>query len=274
VEEQALKWWHVRWRLAGRIISRFAIVTGKIIGLLCLIAAAGFGGLYLLQPWWASQRLGKFDPQLSLIPVSLSSETEAPLSNSSIEQFGFEFRLPNKGTARKFDQEVLVEFPSGRLEFPRSLSDEDSVIFEPVHSDNDAKNLLGPELLQSKYKLLQAAMSATPERVKWWRFRSSQNKRAALLLFIKFAALTEFNPMHSLAVRPIHTIASGEFRGFEFGDPDRPPYDAHVDLFDGATRRLAFDISGGDGHGQVLTQEEINAMVASIRLTSDIDPVE
>jgi len=65
--------------------------------MLCLIAAVGFGVLYLLQPWWASQRLGKFDPQLSLIPVSLSSETEAPLSNSSIEQFGFEFRLPNKG---------------------------------------------------------------------------------------------------------------------------------------------------------------------------------
>ena len=101
----------------------------------------------------------------------------------------------------------------GRLGFPRSLSDGDSVIFEPVHSDTGAKSLLGPELLQSKYKLLQAPMSATPDRVKWWRFRSSQNKRAALLLFIKFAALTEFNPMHSLAVRPIYTIASGEFRG-------------------------------------------------------------
>jgi hypothetical protein len=149
------------------------------------------------------------------------------------------------------------------------LNDEDSVIFGPVQSDDDAKKLLGPELLHSKYKLLQAAMSATPEQVKWWRFRSSQNQRAALLLLLKFVALTEFTPMHSLAIRPIYTIASGEFRGYEFGDPAKPPYDTHVDLYGGATRHIAFDISGVDGHGQVLTQEEINAMVASIRLTSD-----
>jgi len=269
VEEQALKWWHVRWGLAGRIISQFAAVTGKIIGLLCLVAAVGLGVLYLLQPWLSSQRLSKFDPQLSITPVSLSTETEAPLSRSSIAQFGFEFRLPNKAFARRFKETVLVAFPSGRLEFPRSLNDEDSVIFGPVQSDDDAKKLLGPELLHSKYKLLQAAMSATPEQVKWWRFRSSQNQRAALLLLLKFVALTEFTPMHSLAIRPIYTIASGEFRGYEFGDPAKPPYDTHVDLYGGATRHIAFDISGVDGHGQVLTQEEINAMVASIRLTSD-----
>ena len=271
VEEQALKWWHMRWGLAGRIISRLAAVTGKIIGLVGLIAVVGFGVLYLLQPWWSSQRLGKFDPQLSIIPVGLSSEIEAPLSNSSIEQFGFEFRLPNKGIARKLDQTVLVEFPSGMLEFPHSLSEKDAVIFGSVYSDNDARKLLGPELLQSKYKLIQEAMSATPDQVKWWRFRSSQNERAALFLLVKFVALTESDPMHVFAVRPrpIYTIGSSDLRGFEFGNPDSPPYDTHVDLFDDATRHLAFDISGVEGHGQVLTQKEINAMVASIRLTSD-----
>ena len=75
--------------------------------------------------------------------------------------------------------------------------------------------------------------------------------------------------MHSLSVRPIYTIANGEFRGYQFGDPDNPPYDTHIDLFDGDSRHLAFDISGLEGHAQVLTQEEINAMVASIQPTSD-----
>ena len=135
--------------------------------------------VYLLQPWWASQRLGKFDPQLSLIPVSLASGTEAPLSNSSnLSNLDSSSGCPIKGPPGNSSiKQCSWNSHSGRLEFPRSLSDEDSVIFEPVHSDNDAKNLLGPELLQSKYKLLQAAMLATPERVKWWRFRSSQNKR-------------------------------------------------------------------------------------------------
>jgi hypothetical protein len=34
---------------------------------------------------------------MSIIPVGLSSKTEAPLSNSSIEHNGFEVWLPDKG---------------------------------------------------------------------------------------------------------------------------------------------------------------------------------
>jgi hypothetical protein len=112
-------------------------------------------------------------------------------------------------------------------------------------------------------------MLVTPEQVKWWRFRSSQNEKAALLLLLKFVSLTESSPLHTLTIRPIYTIVSGEFRGFQFGNPDIPLYDTRIDLFDGADRHLAFDIGGLEGHGQVLTQEEINAMVASIRPASD-----
>lgn len=269
MEDQALKWWHVRWGFAGRIISRFAIVSGKIIGLLLLVAALGGGLLYLLQPWLSSQHLGKTDPQLSIIPVSIPSKDEAPLSNSSIEHYGFMFRLPNKGIARTIEQTTLVRFPNGILEFPRPSRYEGSLLFTAVHSDNDAKKLLSQEMLHSQFKVLQAAMLATPEQVKWWRFRSSQNRRAALLLVSKFVALTESSPGHLFGIRPIYAIASGEFHGFQLGNPDVPPYDARIDLFDGADRHLAFDIWGSEGHGQVLTQEEINAMVASIRPASD-----
>ena len=271
MEDLALKWWHVRWRLAGRIISRVAIVSGKIVGLLCLIAAVAGGVLYLLQPWLFSRHLGKTDPQLSVIPVSLSSNAEAPLSNSSIDRYGIRFLLPNKAvvSTTKLQQTILVRFPNGMLEFPDPMRGANSIVFRSVHSDKDAEELLSPEMLHSQFKLMQAAMLITPKQVKWWRFRSSQNKRAELLLFLKFVALTEYSPAHALTVRPIYTIASGEFRGFQFGDPDNPPYVTRIDLFDGANRHLAFDISGFEGHGQVLTQQEINAMVASIRPTSD-----
>lgn len=179
------------------------------------------------------------------------------------------FRLPNQGIAGTIEQTTLVQFPNGMLEFPRPLRYEDSVVFASVRSDNNAEKLLSHEMLHSQFKLTQAAMLATPEQVKWWRFRSSQNERASLLLLLKFVALTESPPVHALATRPIYTIASGEFRGFQFGNPDLPPYDARIDLFDGADRHLAFDIWGVEGHGQVLTQEEINAMLASIRPVSD-----
>jgi hypothetical protein len=272
VEDQALKWWHVRWGLAGRIVSRFAIVSGKVIGLLCLIAGVGWGALYLLQPWLASQRFGKVDPRMSLVPVSVSSKAEAILSNSSIEHHGFKFRLPNKEIVRttKIEQTTLVQFPNGMLEFPRPSHDEDWIVFnKSVLRDDDAEKLLSQEMLHSQFKLMQAAMLVTPEQVKWWRFRSSQNERAELLLLVKFLVLTESSSAHAFTIRPIYTIASGEFRGYQLGNPDVPPYDTHINLFDGADRHLAFDIWGLEGHGQVLTQEEINAMVASIRPTTD-----
>ena len=273
MEDQALKWWQVRWGLAGRIISRFAIVFGKIIGLLFLVAVVGCGVLYLLQPWLSSEHLGKTDPQLGIIPVSLSNKTEASLSNSSIEHDGFIFRLPNKGMVRTIEQTTLVRFPNGMLEFPRPLRNEDSLMFALVHNDKDVEKLLGRDMLRSQFKLMQTAMSVTPEQVKWWRFRSSQNERASLLLLLKFVGLTESSPVHTLTIRPLYTIASGEFRGFQLGNPDVPPYEARIDLFDGADRHVAFEISGVEGHGQVLTQEEINAMVASIKYASATDSV-
>jgi hypothetical protein len=67
---------------------------------------------------------------------------------------------------------------------------------------------------------------------------------------------------------PIYPISAGVFRGFQIGNPDVSPYEAHLDLFDGTDRHLAFDISGPEGHGQVLTQAEINAIVASIQQIS------
>jgi hypothetical protein len=116
-------------------------------------------------------------------------------------------------------------------------------------------------------------MSVTPGQIKWWRFRSSQNERAELLLYLKFIALTEFSPAHAInEARPVYTIASGDFRGFQLGDPGVPPYDTRINLFDGADRHLSFDVISPRGYGQVLTQEEINAIVASIR--SDDGPTE
>lgn len=270
MEDIALKWWHVRWRLGGRIISRFAIVFGKIVGLLCLIAAVLGAFFYLLQPWIFSRHLSKSDPQLKVVPIALSNKAESHPSSASIDRYGVKFLLPNKAADKttNLQQTTLVRFPNGMLEF-RPLRDEDSIVLGSVESDKDAEELLSQEMLHSQFKLLQAAMLVTPEQVKWWRFRSRQNKRAELLLFLKFVALTQYSPMHTVTVRPIYTIASGQFRGFQFGDPDNPPYDTHIDLFDDAGRHLAFNIGGLEGHGQVLTQEEINAMLASISPTSE-----
>jgi len=269
VADQELKWWHVRWRLAGRAISRFAIVSAKIIVPLCLVAAVGYGVLYLLSPWLASQWMSSSDPRLSIVPVELSNKVEAPLSSASIDCFGFTLRLP-KDVAKTFRGNLIttVRFRNGGLFESEDMS-RGSGILEVMIGGKDTQRLLGEGGNRSKFSLMNAAMWVTPEQAKWWRFRTLANQRAEYLLTVKSLALSHFFSLHSFTIRPIYTIASGEFRGFQVGNPDVAPYEARVDLFDAADRHFEFDVTGPEGQGQVLTQTEINAIVASIQPTTD-----
>ncbi|MGA2170636.1 MAG: hypothetical protein ABSG62_20800 [Terracidiphilus sp.] len=255
--------------MAGRAISRFAIVSGKIIGSLCLVAAVGYGVIYLISPWLTSQRMSIVDPRLSIVPADLPSKVEAPLSSASIDCYGFTLRLPNEvAKTIRGDLFTMVLFRNGgNLVSQNMLRDPGTLGF--TISEKHAQRLLGEEVLRSKFSLMQAAMWVTPEQVKWWRFRTLPNERVEYLLFTKFSAISQLASLHSFTIRPIYTIASGEFRGFQVGNPDVAPYEAHVDLFDAADRHFAFDVTGPEGHGQVLTQTEINAIVASIQPASD-----
>lgn len=270
VKDQELKWWQVRWGLAGRAIFRLATVAGKIVGLLCLVAAVGYGVLYLISPWLASKQLGKVDPRLSMVPLSLPRKGEAPLSDASIDRYGFKFQLPNEEIVKTIRGElttVVVFSNGGDLVVPNTSRD--AGIFAFVTNGEHAQRLLGQDLNDSKFKVMKAVMSATPEQAKWWRFRSSDNERVEYLLGTKFSVLTQSASPHAFTLGPIYTIAFGEFCGFQLGNPDVPPYETHLDLFDGDDRYFAFDITGPEGHGQVLTQEEINSIVDSIRPAPD-----
>lgn len=150
----------------------------------------------------------------------------------------------------------------------QNLSQDPGTLELTINEDR-AQRLLGKEVLRSKFSLMQAAMQATPEQVKWWRFRTLANERVEYLLFTKYSAISLSFSFHSFTIRPIYTIGFGEVHGFQIGSPDVAPYDAHIDLFDAADRHFAFDVSGPEGHGQVLTQAEINAIVGSIQPTSD-----
>jgi hypothetical protein len=272
VEDQALKWWHVRWGLAWHAISSPAIVFGKVVGLLCLIAAIGFGVDYLISPWLESQRIRKFDSLLSVVPADLPTKAEGHLSSVAFDAYGFRLLVPSEEIARTIQGEVVTLFQfrnGGDLTIYNTA--QNSGILEIAINDKHAnlEKLVGRENIKSKFKLMRAAMWATPEQTKWWKFRSLENERVAYLLLIKFSVLGESRSSHPSTLEPIFAIASGEVHGFQIGNPGVSPYEAHLDLFDGADRHFAFDVSGPEGHGQVLTQEEINALVGSIRPAAD-----
>lgn len=252
-------------------MSRYAIFSGKVIGLLCLVAAIGYGVIYLIAPWLVSQRMYKVDPRVSIVPADLPTKAEAPLSNATIVRYGFRVSLPNKEIAKTIQGDLItvVLFRNGGNLTIHNPS-RDSGILEIAISDKHAKRFVGQEVIQSRFKLMQAAMWATPGHAKWWKFRTLENERVEYLLLTKFSLLTTSTTSpHAFTLGPIYAISAGEFRGFQIGDPEVSPYEAHVDLFDGTDRHFAFDVSGPERHAQVLSQAEINAIVASIRPTPD-----
>lgn len=268
--DQELKWWHVRWRLAGRTISRIAIVLGKIISVLCLVAAIAYGVIYLLAPWLGSRGMFKVDPRLSIVPKELPTKATAPLSNVTIDSYDFRVPLPNEEVTRTIrgDLITMVLFRKDGNLMIHNPSRE-SGILEITTSDKRAERWVGQVAIHSKFKLMQAAMWTTPEQAKWWRFHNLANERVEYLLGTKFFLLTGIGSRYAFTLGPIYTISAGGFRGFQIGNADVAPYDAHLDLFDGSDRHLVVDVQGPEGHGQVLTQAEINAVVASIRPISD-----
>jgi hypothetical protein len=134
---------------------------------MCSVAVVGWGVFYLLSPWLVSRRLGEFDPRLKIVPVSLSNEVEVSLPSSNIDHYGFRFLLPSReiDSTAEGDQMTFVHFRNGGLIFHNPLRDEGwMIVSEPVHSNKHAEKLLSYEMLQSKFKLMQAAMSVTPEQ--------------------------------------------------------------------------------------------------------------
>jgi len=266
VADPELKWWHVRWRLAWRAISRPAIVSGKIIVPLCVLAVIGFGIIYLMQPWLFAKQMSKSE-RLNIIPAELPTRSESPLSNATIDVDGLSFQLPREEVIRTLqgDSIRLVRFRNGG-ELWINDSSLGAGVLDAVLNNKDVMRLFNQGQIRSKFELMQAAMYATPDQAKWWRFRSASNQRVEYLLFAKSLVLTESIPSaHPFSRRPIYMISATRFHGFQIGNPDTHPFEADLELFDQNDRYLNFTITGPEGHGQVLTQTEINALVASIR---------
>lgn len=267
MENQDLKWWQVRWGLAGRGLVRFAIIASKVIAILGLIAGVGYGAVYLLSPWLGSRGLSRVDPRVNNVPQSLPDKRQAPLSRTSLDLYGFRIFLPDqkKEEVLKGEKTTFVRLGSGTMVVSDMSHDDNWLMFKTLQNDASARDLLGSDLLHSRYRLMEAAVSATPNQVKWWRFRSRQNQRLEFLVMEKVVAFNPASTVGSNQLYCLYKIEFGEFHGFQFGNPEVAPYNAQVDVFDAADRHYQFEILGSDGHGPILSQSELNAMVGSIQ---------
>jgi hypothetical protein len=203
--------------------------------------------------------------KMNIVPTALRDTTVAKLSGPRIDRFGFSFQVP-------WDT-VVVDHPGNQVAAIGFKSGASMMVFDPAAAIDSAQimrgntahdrslmnRIVGAKGLSSNYDLLSAAVQSTPNDVEWWASRA-HNAGAFILLENKDMELVEVNS--------IHPVAAGAMRGFQFGDPDTAPYVVQLKLFDGFDRQYWITISGLHVHRAVITQSEINGLIASLQPVS------
>lgn len=237
------RWWHLSWK-------RVAIGLAVVFCGLWIIGRA----LERMEPWIEARRIAHNYPGVSALPVAMPDVRLAKLVGDRVEYFGISLRVPWRGLgiSRMDSNLVIIPFPEqnaavtifrpGTDEFERSM-------WADVcgHVKTEGLTSLG---------LMTQEMRATPNAVKWWRGHC-ENEAASFLLESKALKLNGANT--------VYTLVSGELRGFQEGNPGVSPFRVRLDLYDAKDRHYEIGISATKGRRPVISQSEINAMIASIR---------
>jgi hypothetical protein len=251
-----LKWWHVRWGLFGRGFKKIGLWLAIVLAAGWMLYTTVLSVLGFFQPWLAIRNLGK-DPNAWIVPKAPSDKSLAQLSGATIEEYGYSIQTPWVAPSTYKGLGDLIESVTFRKDHtgmffvkPSKQSD----LLAQYRANPDARTLFSSQALQSNYDLMAAAMNATPKDAKWWR-GPRENEGLLVLLVNKTVGMMDYHN--------IYTIGSRGIRGFQLGDPEKPPHRVQLHLYDAADRLISIDIFG-DQEGS-LTQAELNAMVASIR---------
>jgi hypothetical protein len=242
----------------SRRLRRILISLGAIV-LLCVLYAWFFG----------LQTMALFETRKLARRAPIVKETPRPLPDTSISwppgtklsYFGYEFEVPwsdlDDPKTKRGGKNVVLTFRSGRLlrvgiAQPREFV---NTILEQINPQS-FRQFYGDLPLQSDYAMWSLIANATPEKV---NLLSSQQEAVGIpmLLVIKAIAVPEESAIYSLQ--------TDEFKGFQFGDPERHPRHIVVDLFadDGG---LEFAFFGEPGQNRLeISQAEINCVVQAVR---------
>jgi hypothetical protein len=232
-----------------------------VFAALWLVAGTAALLFHQLTPWWFARQIIREDPSLSVVPVPLEDKSVAAIYGLRIERLDFSLQVPwNEIEGEQTSKTISnIAFKEGGILLifnPSDALDTVKMVRGKEETAKDINQLLGARALSSNYDLMAAELATKPSQVKWWGSRN-ENVRSLLLLNLKSMELHHLNA--------IYPIASQELHGFQLGNPAVAPYKVEIDLFDREDRRYQILIHGRDGRGPILTQPEINAMVASLQ---------
>lgn len=244
------EWWHVSWKRVGVTLLVIFLTPLLLYGAWRLV-------VFQFGPWAFARFVAAPSFGMNMVPTFPADKSVAHLSGDRIERFGFTIQLPWK--------EIALDRTFSNTAFLTSKSDAVIEVRSPSGSFDSAKSMrdwangvpaLQEESLRTNYALVSAVMAEKPEQVKWWR-TPGQNARDLNLLIRKY-----FDFQHCGA---LYSVNFGEVRGIQQGSPAVAPYDVKLDLFDSADKHYEITMGPRMHDRPVVTQAEINAMVASLR---------
>lgn len=226
----------VSWR---RVVAVLVIVSAAIwlIGLIVMHVAT----------WhWARQETAY--PTASITPQPLSTTHVADLKGGAeVSTFGYVVDLPWKVQKYHDSANMSQLYFSNGAEI--GILNMRGVPVGP----SAPRESMSSAAADSGYVLLQAELNALPSDISFWH-SSKSNWRMMMFLMEKDVVIGK--------AKVLYSIAAGGMRGFQSGDP-KQSHSVWLRLFDSNDRQLWIILQTPDGAG--FTQEQINAIVASIR---------
>ncbi|MFL6301617.1 MAG: hypothetical protein ACJ71N_13515 [Terriglobales bacterium] len=199
------------------------------------------------------------------IPVDLADVSLADSTNAKSSYFGYDFQLPwsdvDEQNSKANAKVAILPFRSGLYVVikdiaPKSLIN--SLLADGKLDPSEFSQLYGEKSLDSDYAFTRIMLDATPSQLNL-RTPHKDGVRASMLLMMKAIAV----PVDS----GIFNVHSGDFKGFQYGDPTEHPNRIVVDLFSD-NKSLELTFSRKDKAALSVSQPEINRIVMTLQQSS------
>lgn len=240
-----------------RILLVLAIATLSCIVYLWFFGVATMFALEARYIAWKT-------PVVKRIPTELPDQSITQVPGRKLSYFGYDFEVPweiDQAKSKRVGKMQLVAFRSGNaLLVSRGAPNEFVNDFLSMGKADPAslKALYGEDILQSDYLLRQRILETTPDKIGVLTPRREAIGDATLLLIKGIMMPRE-------AEAGIYRIRTGDFQGFQFGDPRSRPKTLDLEICneDGG---LGFVFIQRDNTSEPsITQPEINRVVQSLR---------
>lgn len=246
--------------------SRRVLLIFGIAAVLCLAYLWFFGvaTMFALEARYVAWKI----PMVKKTPVELPDQSIAQGAGGKLDYFGYEFEVPwemDEAKSKKVGDMQLVAFRSGNTLLVSRIAPKEFVNdFLSTGKGGPAgmKALYGDDVFESDYLLKERIFETTPDKVGLFTPRK-EAVGSAMLLLIKGIMIP------SGGESGVYRIRTGDFRGFQFGDPRSRPRSLDLEIHNEEGGFGFIFAQQQNGSEPSITQAEINCVIQSLRKSSN-----